>query len=110
MGAKENCACSSTDRASDYGSEGWGFESLQAHQMRVGLTETRQIKLLSRFLHEKPCDVILREFISVPSKSIVNQNKVFEPIHDLSSKTHRHFETPKHIGVQACEIGSSKGS
>ena len=24
--------CSSTDRASDYGSEGWGFESLQAHQ------------------------------------------------------------------------------
>jgi hypothetical protein len=24
-------ACSSTDRASDYGSEGWGFESLQAH-------------------------------------------------------------------------------
>ncbi len=26
------CACSSTDRASDYGSEGWGFESLRAHQ------------------------------------------------------------------------------
>jgi hypothetical protein len=24
--------CSSTDRASDYGSEGWGFESLQAHE------------------------------------------------------------------------------
>ncbi len=24
---------SSTDRASDYGSEGWGFESLQAHPL-----------------------------------------------------------------------------
>ena len=27
-----NCARSSTDRASDYGSEGSGFESLRAHQ------------------------------------------------------------------------------
>ena len=26
----EHCARSSTDRASDYGSEGWGFESLRA--------------------------------------------------------------------------------
>ena len=26
------CARSSTDRASDYGSEGWGFESLRAHK------------------------------------------------------------------------------
>src|SRR5215510_12824901 len=26
----ESCARSSTDRASDYGSEGWGFESLRA--------------------------------------------------------------------------------
>jgi hypothetical protein len=25
-------ACSSTDRVSDYGSDGWGFESLQAHE------------------------------------------------------------------------------
>ena len=30
--------CSSTDRASDYGSEGWGFESLQAHFLYFGLT------------------------------------------------------------------------
>ena len=29
------CACSSTDRASDYGSEGLGFESLQAHQPKT---------------------------------------------------------------------------
>ena len=29
--AASTCACSSTDRASDYGSEGLGFESLQAH-------------------------------------------------------------------------------
>ena len=29
----EASVCSSTDRASDYGSEGWGFESLQAHRM-----------------------------------------------------------------------------
>ena len=28
---KAPSVCSSTDRASDYGSEGWGFESLQAH-------------------------------------------------------------------------------
>src|SRR5262249_16255950 len=28
------CARSSTDRASDYGSEGWGFESLRARQVR----------------------------------------------------------------------------
>jgi hypothetical protein len=28
--AKAMCARSSTDRASDYGSEGWGFESLRA--------------------------------------------------------------------------------
>ena len=27
----DTSVCSSTDRASDYGSEGWGFESLQAH-------------------------------------------------------------------------------
>ncbi len=27
----DGCARSSTDRASDYGSEGWGFESLRAH-------------------------------------------------------------------------------
>jgi hypothetical protein len=26
------CARSSTDRASDYGSEGWGFESLRARK------------------------------------------------------------------------------
>jgi hypothetical protein len=29
--SQQTGACSSTDRASDYGSEGWGFESLQAH-------------------------------------------------------------------------------
>src|SRR5699024_414114 len=28
------CARSSTDRASDYGSEGWGFESLRAHELK----------------------------------------------------------------------------
>ena len=28
------CARSSTDRASDYGSEGWGFESLRARRQR----------------------------------------------------------------------------
>jgi hypothetical protein len=28
------CARSSTDRASDYGSEGWGFESLRARQVK----------------------------------------------------------------------------
>lgn len=28
--AKRRCARSSMDRASDYGSEGWGFESLRA--------------------------------------------------------------------------------
>ena len=31
---------SRTDRASDYGSEGWGFESLQAHENRFLLTRT----------------------------------------------------------------------
>ena len=30
----KDCARSSTDRASDYGSEGWGFESLRARQVR----------------------------------------------------------------------------
>ena len=30
--AANNCARSSTDRASDYGSEGSGFESLRAHK------------------------------------------------------------------------------
>ena len=30
-GRPSRCARSSTDRASDYGSEGWGFESLRAH-------------------------------------------------------------------------------
>ena len=34
------CACSSTDRASDYGSEGLGFESLQAR------SETKSPSLL----------------------------------------------------------------
>jgi hypothetical protein len=29
------CARSSTDRASDYGSEGWGFESLRAHSVET---------------------------------------------------------------------------
>ena len=29
----DNCARSSTDRASDYGSEGWGFESLRARSV-----------------------------------------------------------------------------
>ena len=33
--------CSSTDRASDYGSEGWGFESLQAHTIFVRLRKDR---------------------------------------------------------------------
>ena len=30
------CARSSTDRASDYGSEGWGFESLRARTSEAG--------------------------------------------------------------------------
>src|SRR6516165_5497405 len=30
-----DCARSSTDRASDYGSEGWGFESLRARHLRA---------------------------------------------------------------------------
>src|SRR3984957_18424202 len=30
------CARSSTDRASDYGSEGWGFESLRARHVSAG--------------------------------------------------------------------------
>ena len=33
------CARSSTDRASDYGSEGWGFESLRAHIRKDSLTK-----------------------------------------------------------------------
>src|SRR6478672_7441185 len=37
------CARSSTDRASDYGSEGWGFESLRA---RFG--STPPVRLLTR--------------------------------------------------------------
>ncbi len=32
--------CSSTDRASDYGSEGWGFESLQAHKQFLSSLES----------------------------------------------------------------------
>lgn len=32
------CARSSTDRASDYGSEGWGFESLRAHQRKSSVS------------------------------------------------------------------------
>src|SRR5262245_19204961 len=33
----KHCARSSTDRASDYGSEGWGFESLRARSEWVGV-------------------------------------------------------------------------
>src|SRR3954462_1877839 len=32
------CARSSTDRASDYGSEGWGFESLRARSVSLELS------------------------------------------------------------------------
>ena len=37
------CARSSTDRASDYGSEGWEFESLRARYKKVGLPALIQI-------------------------------------------------------------------
>lgn len=37
--------CSSTDRAPDFGSGGWGFESLQAHQ------RITQVKFLAIYLH-----------------------------------------------------------
>ena len=42
------CARSSTDRASDYGSEGWGFESLRARS--VGRASQVEFRLLLGFL------------------------------------------------------------
>jgi hypothetical protein len=32
---EENAPVAQLDRASDYGSEGWGFESLQAHHLFI---------------------------------------------------------------------------
>ena len=32
------------DRASDYGSEGWGFESLQGHKQKLHLIENEYFK------------------------------------------------------------------
>ena len=43
-----NGVCSSTDRASDYGSEGWGFESLQAHESPVSSHENRVFHFFTR--------------------------------------------------------------
>ena len=37
-----NCARSSTDRASDYGSEGLGFESLRAHQEFIQIKKVKR--------------------------------------------------------------------
>ena len=31
------------DRASDYGSEGWGFESLQGHKLQILITESERL-------------------------------------------------------------------
>ena len=39
------CARSSTDRASDYGSEGWGFESLRARQVTRPLSGPERLFL-----------------------------------------------------------------
>src|SRR6478736_4292919 len=39
------CARSSTDRASDYGSEGWGFESLRARHQKHLLPALSRISL-----------------------------------------------------------------
>ena len=38
------CARSSTDRASDYGSEGWGFESLRAREKSAGQGPGRHLR------------------------------------------------------------------
>jgi len=45
-------ARSSTDRASDYGSEGWGFESLRAHLLpgEIALRHTRDMPVADTFL------------------------------------------------------------
>ena len=45
-----DCARSSTDRASDYGSEGWGFESLRARPGQRPLPDQGRAFLLTRFL------------------------------------------------------------
>jgi hypothetical protein len=41
------CARSSTDRASDYGSEGWGFESLRARHRKVFTFQWRPCSFFS---------------------------------------------------------------
>src|SRR5674476_4692 len=38
-----HCARSSTDRASDYGSEGWGFESLRARSVETDETRAPEM-------------------------------------------------------------------
>jgi hypothetical protein len=47
----KTCARSSTDRASDYGSEGWGFESLRARSQLghgfVGFPACQEVSMLS---------------------------------------------------------------
>src|SRR3984957_501394 len=41
VGQLKTCARSSTDRAFDYGSKGWGFESLRARSLRQRRTRPR---------------------------------------------------------------------
>src|SRR5882672_6616739 len=44
------CARSSTDRASDYGSEGWGFESLRARTPETATTSALGLRRRGRGL------------------------------------------------------------
>src|SRR5579859_44594 len=54
VGQLKTCARSSTDRASDYGSEGWGFESLRARPGQSPFPSPEGARLLTRLLTARP--------------------------------------------------------
>ena len=49
-GHDKKCARSSTDRASDYGSEGSGFESLRAHKLETVMFIKLKLRTLRSIL------------------------------------------------------------
>ena len=81
--AKRRSARSSMDRASDYGSEGWGFESLRARSgpprcdPPVGVLHFYQALLRECFFHAHPLVVVPASRFSVRSEVTSAQQRAY---------------------------------
>ena len=81
--AKRQSARSSMDRASDYGSEGWGFESLRARSgpprcdPPVGVLHFYQALLRECFFHAHPLVVVPASRFSVRSEVTSAQQRAY---------------------------------